>query len=183
MNVPYQVKVYLRNPIAAPKELKAVHPLGKFSLADSYWSHYAEGSLMLFMQMALVFVISGQQAPWYVKPVISGFVNTVKMESELGKTAHGWFSGTSEPGAGDFMMCYPLNVLINTGRMPEIEVGPNLRKWMAAVEARPAFQRGKQRLEEEERKAKDAAGEVVSIHVVGNSRWDRMGKGRCGGGE
>jgi glutathione S-transferase len=23
------------------------------------------------------------------------------MESELGKTANGWFSGTSEPGAGD----------------------------------------------------------------------------------
>lgn len=34
---------------------------------------------MLFLQMALVFVISGQQAPWFVKPVITGFVNTVKV--------------------------------------------------------------------------------------------------------
>jgi hypothetical protein len=34
---------------------------------------------MLFLQMALVFVISGQQAPWFVKPVIQGFVNTVKV--------------------------------------------------------------------------------------------------------
>jgi hypothetical protein len=51
----------------------------EFSLADNYWSHYSEGSLMLFLQMALVFVISGQQAPWFVKPVITGFVNTVKV--------------------------------------------------------------------------------------------------------
>ncbi|KAI5454752.1 hypothetical protein NCC49_003637 [Naganishia albida] len=202
LNIPYEVQVYLRNPIAAPKELKAVHPLGKspvitdhgkaiaesgtiidylthtysttnreFSLADNYWSHYSEGSLMLFLQMALVFVISGQQAPWFVKPVIQGFVNTVKstylvkqiqgsvdyMESELGKTPDGWFSGKSEPGAGDFMMCYPINVLVNTDRMPEIKVGPNLRKWMSAVEARPAFQRAKKRIEDEERTAKDAA--------------------------
>lgn len=53
----------------------------EFSLADNYWSHYSEGSLMLFLQMALVFVISGQQAPWFVKPVIQGFVNTVKVRS------------------------------------------------------------------------------------------------------
>ncbi|KAJ9125112.1 hypothetical protein QFC22_000065 [Naganishia vaughanmartiniae] len=148
----------------------------EFDLNDSYWSNYSEGSLMLFMQMSLVFVISGQQAPWFVKPVISGFVSTVKatylnrqvqssvnyMESELGKTAHGWFSGKSEPGAGDFMMCYPINVLINTNRMPEIEIGENLRKWMKAVETRPAFQRAKARLEEEERKAKDASPGTVS---------------------
>lgn len=55
------------------------------------------------------------------------------------------------------MMCYPINVLVNTDRMPEIKVGPNLRKWMSAVEARPAFQRAKKRIEDEERTAKDAA--------------------------
>jgi glutathione S-transferase len=60
------------------------------------------------------------------------------------------------------MMCYPINVLINTDRMPEIEIGENLRKWMKAVEARPAFQRAKARLEEEERKAKDASPGTVS---------------------
>lgn len=31
LNVPYNVKVYLRDPIAAPQELKEVHPLGKVS--------------------------------------------------------------------------------------------------------------------------------------------------------
>jgi hypothetical protein len=61
-----------------------------------------------------------------------------------------------------FMMCYPINVLINTDRMPEIEIGGNLGKWMKAVEARPAFQRAKARLEEEERKAKDASPGTVS---------------------
>jgi hypothetical protein len=34
MSIPYEVKVYLRNPIAAPKELKAIHPLGKVSRAN-----------------------------------------------------------------------------------------------------------------------------------------------------
>lgn len=32
--MPYDVKVYLRDPIAAPKELKEVHPLGKVSRPD-----------------------------------------------------------------------------------------------------------------------------------------------------
>lgn len=54
------------------------------------------------------------------------------------------------------MMCYPINVLVNTDRMPEIKVGPNLRKWMSAVEGRPALQRAKKRIEDEERTAKDA---------------------------
>jgi hypothetical protein len=53
----------------------------EFDLNNSYWSNYSEGSLMLFMQMSLVFVISGQQAPWFVKPVINGFVNTVKVNT------------------------------------------------------------------------------------------------------
>lgn len=60
------------------------------------------------------------------------------------------------------MMCYPINVLVNTDRMPEINVGPNLRKWMQRVEARPAFQRAKGKIEEEERKAKDAKADVKS---------------------
>lgn len=70
------------------------------------------------------------------------------------------------------MMCYPINTLINGGRMPEVNIGPNLRKWLTTVEARyaprvaspsgliadsacrPAFQRAKKRIEEEEAKAK-----------------------------
>ena len=34
------------------------------------------------------------------------------------------------------MMSYPINTLVNGGRMPEVTVGPNVRKWMAAVQAR-----------------------------------------------
>lgn len=119
LNIPYEVKVYHRNPVRAPPELKQIHPLGKapvitdhgkvyaetgaivdyllhtysrpsdtsnaagtspaFSYEDSYWSHFSEGSLMLILQMTLVFDTVAERSPWFVKPIIGGAVNTVKV--------------------------------------------------------------------------------------------------------
>ena len=50
-----------------------------YSLHDNYFSHYAEGSLMLFLQMGLTFVGSASMAPWYIKPVIDAFTSKVKV--------------------------------------------------------------------------------------------------------
>jgi hypothetical protein len=50
-----------------------------FNIKDSYFSHYAEGSLMLFLQMGITLTGAGGMAPWYVKPVIDGFVGKIKV--------------------------------------------------------------------------------------------------------
>lgn len=94
------------------------------------------------------------------------------MEGELRKSSTGWFGGGPEPSAGDvstmplscatlltatpfqFMMLYPVNSLLSADRFNMIKIGPELRAWMAKVEARPAYQRGMARLKEEEAKQK-----------------------------
>jgi hypothetical protein len=39
---------------------------------------------MLFLQMGLTFTGSAGLAPWYIKPVIEGFVSKVKVSFSLG---------------------------------------------------------------------------------------------------
>jgi hypothetical protein len=51
----------------------------EFNLANSYWSAYSEGSLMLFLQMTLVLSVAAQQAPWMARTVINKFVDGVKV--------------------------------------------------------------------------------------------------------
>jgi hypothetical protein len=41
---------------------------------DSYWTHYAEGSLMAFLQMSRVIKEGGSQAPFLARSVINAFV-------------------------------------------------------------------------------------------------------------
>ncbi len=52
------------------------------------------------------------------------------------------------------MLCYPINSLLTAERFQPIKIGPELREWMARVEARPAYKRGMQRLKDEEAKVK-----------------------------
>ena len=59
----------------------------EFNLADSYWSNYSEGSLMLFLQMTLVMMVSAQQAPFLARTVINKFVDGVKVRAMCG----GWW--------------------------------------------------------------------------------------------
>lgn len=185
----------------APKELKAIHPLGKapiitdhgkaiaesgaiveyllqthsstppsFNLSSNYYSHYSEGTLMLFLQQITTWDALATMAPWYVRPVIAAFVAQIKsiyfmkevqknvtfLEEELKKTPHGWFGGDESPSAGDYMMLYPVQSLLTSEKFSSIKFGDELRNWMKAVEARPAYQRGLKRLNEEEAKGREA---------------------------
>ena len=146
-----------------------------YSLHDSYFSHYAEGSLTLFLQMGITFTGSASMAPWYIKPVIDGFVGKVKagyvdgqikmhfnfLEDELGKSPTGWFGHKEEPSAADYMLLYPINTVISDpSRVSGLTVGPRLQDWMQRVKSRPAYQRGFERLKEEEKKAKEEKEKV-----------------------
>ena len=73
----------------------------EFNLADNYWSNYSEGSLMLFLQMTLVMMVSAQQAPFLARTVINKFVDGVKVR--CGDA--GWCSGRWLMRAGRLRIC------------------------------------------------------------------------------
>lgn len=53
------------------------------------------------------------------------------------------------------MLLYPLHaVLSNPDRVAGLEVGPKIKDWMKRVEARPAYQKGLKRLQDEEKAGK-----------------------------
>jgi len=156
----------------APPELKAVHPLGKSPvitdgsktiaesgaiveyLIDTYgkgklkpkpgsgdywkyieWMHYAEGSAMLPLLLALYTNMLGDAAA-ALKPRIDGEIanNFAYMESSLGSRE--FFVGNDLTGA-DIQLLF---VLEAAGA--RLEPYPNLMKYRARMQARPAYQRG-----------------------------------------
>jgi glutathione S-transferase len=156
----------------APPELKAVHPLGKSPvitdgdrtiaesgaiveyLIDTYgkgklrpkpgsddhwkyveWMHYAEGSAMLPLLLALYTGMLGEAAA-ALKPRVDGEIanNLSYMENALGGRA--FFVGDQLTGA-DIMLLF---VLEAAGA--RLEPYPNLVKYRARMQARPAYKRG-----------------------------------------
>ncbi|MDX1496816.1 MAG: glutathione S-transferase [Salinisphaeraceae bacterium] len=123
------------------------------ALRNTYWMHYAEGTLMPLMVMTLIFN-RVEQAPWIVRPIakaISGQVkkaylgpntkaNLAFVESELAE--HTWFSGEDITGA-DFQMIFPLEAAAARGGMANQY--PNIKAYVDRVHARPAYKRGLER--------------------------------------
>jgi glutathione S-transferase len=156
----------------APPELKKVHPLGKSPvltdgdktiaesgaeveyLIDTYgngrfkpkagtadywryieWIHYAEGSAMLPLLMALYTGMLGDAAAALKPRVESEIANNLSyMEAGLG--GRDFFVGDSLTGA-DIQLLF---VLEAAGA--RLEPYPGLVKYRAAMQARPAYQRG-----------------------------------------
>lgn len=120
---------------------------------NSYWMHYAEGTLMPLMVMTLIFN-RVEQAPLLVRPIakaISGQVkkaylspntnnNLAFIENELAE--HTWFSGEDITGA-DFQMIFPLEAAATRAEMGSKY--PNIKAYVDRVHARPAYKRGLER--------------------------------------
>ncbi len=156
----------------APPELKAVHPLGKSPvitdgnktiaesgaiveyLIDTYgngrfkpkpgtedywkyveWMHYAEGSAMLPLLLALYSGMLGEAAAALKPRVDSEIANNLSyMESSLGERP--FFVGNDLTGA-DIQILF---VLEAAGA--RLEPYPNLVKYRARMQDRPAYKRG-----------------------------------------
>ena len=116
----------------------------------TYWLHYAEGSIMPLMVMAMVFHrVETAAMPFFVKPVARGIVNNVKkgfltptinshldfINTEL--LATGWFAG-ADFSAADIQMSFPLEAAA-AGTVPVDR--KNLTDFLARIHARPAYQR------------------------------------------
>ena len=119
-----------------------------------YWLHYAEGSAMPPLVMALVFSVMPERSPALLKPLVrsvteraqSGFIrpqlalHTSYWEGAL--AASGWFAGP-EFSAADVMMSFPVETAAQ--RVGYGLDQPNLKAFLERIHARPAYRKALER--------------------------------------
>ncbi|NVO04683.1 MAG: glutathione S-transferase [Rhodoferax sp.] len=116
-----------------------------------FWMHYAEGSLMNWLVMKLVFTsIPTQPMPFFVKPIAKAICGQVQaklidpnlatamafMEAHLSK--HKWFAG-KDLSMADFQMSFPVEAALS--RAAAGGSFPKLTAYRERMLARPAYQR------------------------------------------
>ena len=116
-----------------------------------FWMHFAEGSLMNWLVMKLVFMtIPTQPMPFFVRPIARELCKKVQqqlidpnvsssmafIEQHLGQ--HPWFAGELLTLA-DFQMSFAVSAL--TSRVKDAAAAPNLAAYVQRMQARPAYQR------------------------------------------
>ncbi|GAB3257593.1 glutathione S-transferase family protein [Chitinimonas naiadis] len=116
-----------------------------------FWLHYAEGSLMNWLLMKLVFLsIPKQPMPFFVKPIARKLAETVQAKLidpnlstslafiEQHLASHTWFAG-EHLSVADFQMSFAVEAALAraTGGMSY----PRLLAYRDRMAARPAYQR------------------------------------------
>jgi glutathione S-transferase len=115
-----------------------------------FWMHFAEGSLMNWLVMKLVFrTIPTQPMPFFVRPIarqLCGQVQKKLIDPNLASAmtfieghleSHPFFAGERLTLA-DFQMSFAVSALLSRA---EAAPCPRLKAYMARIEARPAYQR------------------------------------------
>ncbi len=116
-----------------------------------FWMHYAEGSLMNWLVMKLVFMtIPTQPMPFFVRPIARQLCAQVQaklidpnlatalafMEAHLAQ--HAWFAG-EQLSMADFQMSFAVEAALARGA--DASRFPKLTAYKARMQARPAYQR------------------------------------------
>lgn len=116
-----------------------------------FWMHYAEGSLMNWLVMQLVFdTIPRQPMPFFVRPIARTLCATVQrkliapnvqtalafMEAHLAQ--HRWFAG-EHLSLADFQMSFAVEAALARGAAAS--AWPHLQAYLQRIQARPAYQR------------------------------------------
>jgi glutathione S-transferase len=118
-----------------------------------YFMHYAEGSLMPFLVMKLVFNKIRTDAPFVVRPIAKGIAGTVSsrfldpnlkahltfLAEHLGK--HTWFAGDAFTAA-DVQMSFAIEGAVARAGSG---ISPKLTEWLARIQARPAYRKALER--------------------------------------
>ncbi|TMQ11523.1 MAG: glutathione S-transferase [Deltaproteobacteria bacterium] len=118
-----------------------------------YFMHYAEGSLMPFLVMRLVFNRIRSDAPFLIRPIARAIAGTVSrqfldpnLSTHLAFLAdhlakHAWFTGDAFTAA-DVQMSFPVEGAVARagGSIP-----PRLTEWLAKIQARPAYRKAIER--------------------------------------
>lgn len=120
-------------------------------LRFTHFMHYAEGSAMPPLTVALIFKrIEEANVPFFVKPIVRGIVSKVRasyiapalathfgyVNDELKKSL--WLAG-NEFSAADIHMSYPIEAAV--GRAGLGPTHPKLVEFLERIHARPAYQR------------------------------------------
>ena len=113
-----------------------------------YFLHYAEGSLMPFLLLRLIFTrVKTGKMPFFAKPIARKIADTVAAQFVTPNltrhlkfiddhlATHPWFAG-DELSAADVQMSYPMEAVV--ARVPE-HATPRMAEWVAKIRARPAF--------------------------------------------
>ncbi len=116
-----------------------------------FWMHYAEGSLMNWLMLKLVFAtIPTQPMPFFARPIARGLCDKVSarlvdpnletalafIDDHLARNA--WFAGDALSIA-DFQMSFALEAALSRGR--DTQRFRNMHAYKAKMESRPAYQR------------------------------------------
>ncbi|MEO5692955.1 MAG: glutathione S-transferase [Usitatibacter sp.] len=119
-----------------------------------FWMHFAEGSAMPPLVMALVFNrIEAAPMPFFAKPIAraiatktrEGFIqpnlqrNGDYIEAELGRSE--WFAGR-EFSAADIQMSFPVEAMLARVRDAN---WPNMKRFLDRIHVRPAYKRALER--------------------------------------
>lgn len=136
----------------APAELMLQPPVGSGPwLQERYWMHFAEGSLMNWLVMKLVFMtIPTQPMPFFVRPIARQLCGQVQqklidpnvagavqfMDRHLAQ--HEWFAG-DRLGLADFQMSFAVEAAL--ARSEGAASLPRLTAYRDRMHARPAYQR------------------------------------------
>jgi glutathione S-transferase len=137
----------------APPELAGLQPAPGSPAARQcrFWMHYAEGSLMNWLMMKLVFTtLPRQPMPFFARPIartMCGKVATQLIDPNL-RTAcsfidehlgrNRWFSGP-ELSMADFQMSFPVEAMV--ARSAEAANCRHLIDYRERMRSRPAYQR------------------------------------------
>ncbi len=118
-----------------------------------FWMHYAEGSLMNWLVMKLVFTtIPTQPMPFFVRPIARALCANVQrrlidpnlqtalafIEEHLAR--HDWFAGPHITMA-DFQMSFAVEALLARADGDSTRACPHLKAYLERMRARPAYQR------------------------------------------
>lgn len=130
-------------------------PEGPDRLRYRYFMHFAEGTLMPTLLLALVFGrIRSAPMPFFARPIArmiadraTGMLVTTNLEKqldllegELGKSTY--FAG-NELTAADVQMSFPVEAAASRGAA--LATRPKLAAWLERIRERPAYQRALER--------------------------------------
>jgi glutathione S-transferase len=118
-----------------------------------YWMHYAEGSLMNWLVMKLVFItIPKQPMPFFVRPIarqLCARVQEMLIDPNLANaltfienhlTNHKWFAG-NDLTIADFQMSFAVEALLTRRSKDIADQLPHLYAYRSRLIQRPAYQR------------------------------------------
>lgn len=127
---------------------------------NDFWTQFSEASFMPTLVMSLVFQLAPQQAPFFVRPLVSLIFGQVRArftdpdlkrkiaftQAALEKESadgRAWFAGGDKDGnptAADYQMLFVLEA-ITSGRIEPEKVPDSFRHWVEMVHQRPAYRR------------------------------------------